>query len=127
MNLMSWAYHDTVVCKELFRFCQSLTPRKILQSTGTSSICLLFISGALGSVVPYGPALCEHCLLNAELQPSRKPANAPLSPEERSALFAAIQSWEAWLDGCETAAPEGFITVKRAGGQSQGNKLLRDP
>ena len=70
-------------------------------------------------MVPYGPALCEHCILKAALQPSRKPAAAPLKAEERSALFAAVQAWEAWLDKCETAAPEGFITVKRAGVQFQ--------
>ena len=70
----------------------------------------------LGSVVVHGPAVCEHCITTAQLQAGRKPKQAPLSEPEQAALFKAVKEWEAWLDACETSAPEGFIAAKRTGG-----------
>ena len=66
-------------------------------------------------MLPYGPALAEHCILLAGLQPGRKPKAEPLSAEEARALFESAGQWEAWLDARESSAPEGFITLKRAG------------
>ena len=68
-------------------------------------------------MLPYGPALAEHCILLAGLQPGRKPRAQPLSTEEAQALFEGAGRWEAWLDACESSAPEGFITLKRAGAE----------
>lgn len=72
-------------------------------------------TGALASVLPYGPALAEHCVLLAGLAPGRKPKQEPLSGAEGDAVFGGAQAWEAWLEACETAAPEGFITLKGSG------------
>ncbi len=71
-------------------------------------------------MVPYGPALCEHCILLAGLRPTRKPKAEPLGEAERAALLAGVHQWEAWLDACETSAPEGFISFKRAGAVRPG-------
>ncbi|BDA50353.1 probable nuclear export mediator factor Nemf [Coccomyxa sp. Obi] len=78
------------------------------------------LRGALASVVPYGPALCEHCILLAGLRPTRKPKAEPLGAAERTALLAGVRQWEAWLDACETSAPEGFISFKRTGKTAKG-------
>ncbi|CAL8464758.1 g4293 [Coccomyxa elongata] len=78
------------------------------------------LRGALASVVPYGPALCEHCILLAGLRPTRKPKAEPLGEAERAALLAGVRQWEAWLDACVTSAPEGFISFKRAGRAAKG-------
>lgn len=74
-------------------------------------------AGALASVVPYGPALSEHCILLAELRPTRKVKAEPLTEAERASLLGGVRQWEAWLDNCETSAPEGFISLKRPGAQ----------
>ncbi len=81
-----------------------------------SEPCSYYPAGALASVVPYGPALSEHCTLLAGLRPTRKPKADPLCEEERTALLGGVRQWEAWLDACETAAPEGFISLKRPAG-----------
>ncbi len=65
----------------------------------------------------HGPAVCEHCIATAQLQPGRKPKREPLSEPELAALFKAVQEWEAWLSACETSAPEGFIAARRTGMQ----------
>ncbi|KAK9837244.1 hypothetical protein WJX81_001363 [Elliptochloris bilobata] len=39
------------------------------------------------------------------------------------ALLAGVRSWEAWLDVCETSAPEGFIATRPAGGDRR-SKLM---
>ncbi len=75
-------------------------------------------AGALASVMVHGPAVCEHCIATAQLQPGRKPKREPLSEPELAALFRAVQEWEAWLSACETSAPEGFIAARRTGVQS---------
>ena len=66
-------------------------------------------------MVVHGPAVCEHCILTAQLQPSRKPRRDALGEPEQKALFEAVKQWESWLDACETSAPEGFIAAKRTG------------
>ena len=66
-------------------------------------------------MVVHGPAVCEHCILTAQLQPGRKPRKDALGEPELKALFTAVKQWESWLDACETSAPEGFIAAKRTG------------
>lgn len=51
----------------------------------------------------------------AGLDPGRKPRAAPLGTEEQAALLQGVRSWEAWLDACETSAPQGFIAAQPAG------------
>ncbi|EIE22903.1 hypothetical protein COCSUDRAFT_16391 [Coccomyxa subellipsoidea C-169] len=84
------------------------------------------LRGALASVVPYGPALSEHCTLLAGLRPTRKPKADPLCEEERTALLGGVRHWEAWLDACETAAPEGFISLKRPADGSEAASASGD-
>ena len=66
-------------------------------------------------MVVHGPAVCEHCILTAQLHPGRKPRKDSLGEPELKALFTAVKQWESWLDACETSAPEGFIAAKRTG------------
>lgn len=72
-------------------------------------------TGALATVLPYGPVLSEHCVRGAGLDPGRKPRAAPLGAEEQAALLQGVRSWEAWLDACEMSAPQGFIATQPAG------------
>ena len=69
----------------------------------------------MGSVLPYGPQIAEHCILGAQLQPSGKVASGALQPKEVSRLMASIRALEAWLQGCADAPPRGFIYSKGPG------------
>ena len=73
-------------------------------------------AGAVGKALPFGPQTAEHCILGADLLPSRKPAAQPLEEAEIRALFGKIEAWEAWLRGCEISVPQGYIHSKGAGG-----------
>ena len=66
-------------------------------------------------MLPYGPVLSEHCVRVAGLDPGRRPRADPLGAEEQAALLQGVRSWEAWLDACETSAPQGFIATQAAG------------
>ena len=66
-------------------------------------------------MVVHGPAVCEHCILTAQLQAGRGPRRDSLGEPEQKALYTAVKQWESWLDACETSAPEGFIAAKRTG------------
>ena len=68
-------------------------------------------AGVLAAVLPYGPALAEHCILLAGLAPARRLGQHALLPDEVASLLGAVRIWETWLDACETHAPEGFITL----------------
>ena len=81
----------------------------------------------LGELLPYGPALAEHCILDAGLQPGVLLAGAAapgaithaqfggLGVNDVDALFAALGRVEAWFAGMEERAPQGFITATVAG------------
>ena len=72
-------------------------------------------------MLPYGPQVADHCILLAGLAPSRKPAADTLGEAEAAALFSGVQRWQAWLDACETKAPEGFILLKGPAGAPPSN------
>ena len=72
-------------------------------------------AGALNVALPYGPAVADHCILSAGLSPQHLLKAQALSPAQRQELLAAVQAWEKWLDDCETQAPKGYITYRRAG------------
>lgn len=80
-------------------------------------ICALRIcsAGALNMALPYGPAVVDHCILTAGLAPQQQLKHSALRPEQQQALLAAVLAWERWLDDCETRAPKGYITYRRAG------------
>ena len=69
----------------------------------------------MGSVLPYGPQIAEHCILRAGLQPTQKLAAQPLQPEDIQKLMASIQELEAWLQGCADSAAKGYIYSKGSG------------
>ncbi len=78
--------------------------------------CQHFLAaGALNVALPYGPAVADHCILSAGLSPQQQVKSNALSPDQRQGLLAAVQAWEKWLDDCETQAPKGYITYRRAG------------
>jgi len=72
-------------------------------------------AGALNVALPYGPAVADHCILSAGLSPQQQLKAKPLGPDQRQGLLAAVQAWEKWLDDCESQAPKGYITYRRAG------------
>ncbi|CAK0786952.1 hypothetical protein CVIRNUC_010166 [Coccomyxa viridis] len=85
------------------------------------------LRGALATVVVHGPAVCEHCILTAQLHPGRKPRKDSLGEPELKALFTAVKQWESWLDACETSAPEGFIAAKRTVSAEEGEQNPEHP
>ena len=72
-------------------------------------------AGVLATILPYGPALSEHCILQAKLEPGRSPNQQPVSAGELEQLMASVRSWEAWLDSLKDTAPKGYISYKPAG------------
>jgi hypothetical protein len=77
----------------------------------------------MASVFPHGPSAAEHCALTAGLDPSRRPALLPLSPEERSALLAAVRAWERWVDACVAGTPPGgAILLGKGKGDAKGKE-----
>ncbi|KAL0046515.1 hypothetical protein WJX82_002614 [Trebouxia sp. C0006] len=72
------------------------------------------LRGALNVALPYGPAVVDHCVLSAGLSPQQQLKAKPLGPDQRQGLLAAVQAWEKWLDDCESQAPKGYITYRRA-------------
>ncbi len=77
----------------------------------------MIIAGILATILPYGPALSEHCVLGAGLEPGRNPAQQQVSPEELERLIEAVRGWEAWLDRLKDTPPKGYISYK-AGGET---------
>ena len=78
-------------------------------------------AGVLASVLPYGPALSEHCIMQAGLEPGRSPTQQPVSAAELEQLMSSVRGWEAWLDGLKDTAPKGYIAYKAAGGSARAS------
>ncbi|KAL2651385.1 hypothetical protein R1flu_019513 [Riccia fluitans] len=88
---------------------------------GAGAPTLKFI---LGDGLGYGPALSEHIILNAGLQPSLKItkenvaiAASNLSGEQLENLAAAVKKFEDWLGAVVTGdlVPEGYIYMQKRG------------
>jgi hypothetical protein len=79
------------------------------------------LKSIVADLVPYGPAVAEHCCRLAGLQPQHPVATQPLSGEQVAALHGAVQQFEAWLAGLDQGAQaEGFITaVQTAASKAQ--------
>jgi hypothetical protein len=70
------------------------------------------LKSIVADLVPYGPAVAEHCCRLAGLQPQHPVAKQPLSGDQIVALHAAVQQFEAWLAALDQGAQaEGFITA----------------
>lgn len=82
------------------------------------------LKSIVAELVPYGPAIAEHCCLSAGLQPQHPVAAAPLSEAQVGALYAAVQGFEGWLAGLDAGAEaEGFIAAQHtAGGGGGGDR-----
>lgn len=74
----------------------------------------------ISDLVPYGPAVAEHCCLSAGLQPQHPVSQQPLTEQQVDELFAAVQQFEAWLASLDQAAvAEGYIAAQPAAGAKQ--------
>lgn len=77
----------------------------------------------ISDLVPYGPAVAEHCCLSAGLQPQHPLAQQPLTEEQISAMFAAVQQFEAWLASLDQGAvADGYIAAQPAAGNKKQDK-----
>lgn len=81
-------------------------------------------AGAMADVLPYGPAIIEHCLSLAGLDPALRPKAQPLTAEQRSALLHAIRQLESWFGSLDSTVPEGLITTVAAGSGKKGKQQL---
>jgi hypothetical protein len=70
------------------------------------------LKSIVADLVPYGPAVAEHCCHLAGLSPQHPLASQPLSEGQILALHKAVQQFEAWLAGLDQGdQAEGFITA----------------
>jgi len=70
------------------------------------------LKAILGELVPYGPAVAEHCCLSAGLQPQHPVGSQPLTQQQVGVLYGAVQQFESWLAGLDQGQEaEGFITA----------------
>eukprot|EP00877_Chromochloris_zofingiensis_P000091 jgi/Chrzof1/10082/Cz04g26130.t1 len=69
------------------------------------------LKNAIASLLPYGPAIAEHCVLQAQLQAGRVLTKQLLSDQELLSLHKSIQQLESWFASLEQSAPEGFISL----------------
>eukprot|EP00883_Tetradesmus_obliquus_P009930 jgi/Sobl393_1/2641/SZX66696.1 len=70
------------------------------------------LKSVVGDLVPYGPAIAEHCCLAAGLAPGQVLRQQQLSEGEALALFAAVQQFEAWLASLDQGAvAEGWVSA----------------
>lgn len=77
----------------------------------------------LSKLVPYGPTVCEHCVVEAGLPASTVVSSTEaLGDGQLQSLFQAIKSFEAWLQDIKTSAPKGYILTK----SQKGSKPLND-
>lgn len=72
-------------------------------------------AGVLTALIPSGPALAEHCILTAKLDPKRDIRAEPLSAEEQAALLEGVRGMEQWFEDSDAQPPPGYIFYKPAG------------
>lgn len=77
------------------------------------------LKNAIASLLPYGPAIAEHCVLQAQLQAGRVLTKQLLSDQELLSLHKSIQQLESWFASLEQSAPEGFISLAPKAGGNQ--------
>lgn len=77
----------------------------------------------LSKLVPYGPTVCEHCLVEAGLSTGAVLSSTEaLSEGQLESLFRAIKSFEDWLHDIKINSPRGYILTK----SQKGSKPIND-
>ena len=76
---------------------------------------LLSAIGVVAGVVSSGPAIAEHSILTAGLDPKQDPIAHPLDEGQQAALLQGVQSVEQWLEQIESSPPPGHIFYKALG------------
>jgi hypothetical protein len=70
------------------------------------------LKAMVGDLVPYGPAIAEHCCLSAGLVPGQVLSQQQLTEEQALALFGAVQQFEAWLASLDQGGvAKGFVAA----------------
>jgi hypothetical protein len=70
------------------------------------------LKAVVADLVPYGPAIAEHCCLAAGLVPGQVLSQQQLNEDEALKLFAAVQQFEAWLASLDQGAvAEGYVSA----------------
>jgi hypothetical protein len=79
------------------------------------------LKGLLSDLLPYGPAIAEHCCRGAGLDPGLQlVSSTPLALAQVDALHAAVERFEAWLASLDRGAVAGgFITATSTNGAEQ--------
>ena len=90
---------------------------------GDGSKSATSLKTCLGQVFPYGPAVVEHVLRTAGLDPARCMVKQPLEAGEVAALHGAVQQLETWFASLEETAPDGYITATRVKDSSSSKAL----
>jgi hypothetical protein len=79
------------------------------KAAGSSSPTL---KSVVADLVPYGPAIAEHCCLSAGLVPGQVLSQQQLTEDQALALFGAVQQFEAWLASLDQGGvAEGYVAA----------------
>ncbi|GAX80591.1 hypothetical protein CEUSTIGMA_g8028.t1 [Chlamydomonas eustigma] len=74
------------------------------------------LKGTLASLLPYGPAIAEHCIIDSGLDPGSKLSSLEMVTQALEALLPALGRLDTWFATLEQGgSPLGFITVAAPG------------
>lgn len=97
-----------------------LKEKKVKTSWGKKEDTGRTLKSVLGGCLGYGPALCEHIVLDSGLQSGMKVSLGPdgvlsISKENLGDLMGAISRFEDWLDSVVNGdrIPEGFVYMQK--------------
>lgn len=96
------------------RLRQSLS-EEVMQQAVESAVPETTLKALVAGVLPYGPAIAEHCVLQGGLNPKAHVGSGNCL----GALMSGIRWLEEWLGGLESQVPRGFITVRPGGSGSR--------
>jgi hypothetical protein len=88
------------------------------------------LKSVVADLVPYGPAIAEHCCLSAGLVPGQVLSQQQLTEDQALALFGAVQQFEAWLASLDQGGvAEGYVSAlpAPAGSAAAAKSAAGDP